>query len=403
MSEQINDTKKSMAARGGWAVVVIIALAAAVGQSFGRFSFGVLLPAIRDDLGITNTLAGLLGATNVGAYLLGTLAVAWATSRYRLINVMRVGLALATLGLLIAGASQAPWVLAAGLFIAGIGGACLWIPAPVIAADAMPAHRRPVAVAMMSSGIGLGIVFVSVLSGGLRSTQGDGAWSSVYQIQFGVGVLLLVLTLLLVRHQQAAPVGGSGIGGFAALQRMPGWLPLLVAYSAFGFMYLLVMGFLTTRLEDDNGWSTDDASLAFSLMGLAMIFGGPLLTALAQRLGVRLTLAVAFGLWPVLVGVVLTGQLTLTLMACVGLGLLFAALPTLVTLFVVQNTSAQDYGPSFAAATLSFGIAQTIAPPIGGLIADQTGTFLLVFILSGIVSLVGMAASLRLPESPVKQ
>ena len=403
MSEQINDTKKSMAARGGWAVVVIIALAAAVGQSFGRFSFGVLLPAIRDDLGITNSLAGLLGAANVGAYLLGTLAVAWVTSRYRLINVMRVGLVLATLGLLIAGASQGPWVLAAGVFIAGIGGACLWIPAPVIAADAVPAHRRPVAVAMMSSGIGLGIVFVSVLSGGLRSTQGDGAWSSVYQIQFGIGVLLLVLTLLLVRHQQAAPVGGSGIGGFAALQRMPGWLPLLVAYSAFGFMYLLVMGFLTTRLEDDNGWSTDDASLAFSLMGLAMIFGGPLLTALAQRLGVRLTLAVAFGLWPVLVGVVLTGQLTLTLMACMGLGLLFAALPTLVTLFVVQNTSAQDYGPSYAAATLSFGIAQTIAPPIGGLIADQTGTFLLVFILSGMVSLVGMAASLRLPESPIKQ
>ena len=403
MSEQINDTKKSIAARSGWVIVMIIALAAAVGQSFGRFSFGVLLPAIRDDLGITNTLAGLLGATNVGAYLLGTLAVAWATSRYRLINVMRVGLVLATLGLLIAGATKGPWVLAAGLFIAGIGGAFLWIPAPVIAADAMPAHRRPVAVAMMSSGIGLGIVFVSVLSGGLRSTQGDGAWSSVYQIQFGIGLLLLVLTLLLVRHQQAAPAGGSGIGGFAALQRMPGWLPLLVAYSAFGFMYLLVMGFLTTRLEDDNGWSTDDASLAFSLMGLAMIFGGPLLTAIAQRLGVRLTLAVAFGLWPVLVGVVLTGQLTLTLMACVGLGLLFAALPTLVTLFVVQNTSAQDYGPSFAAATLSFGIAQTIAPPIGGLIADQTGTFLLVFILSGIVSLVGMAASLRLPESPVKQ
>ena len=402
MSEQINDTKKSIAARSGWVIVMIIALAAAVGQSFGRFSFGVLLPAIRDDLGITNTLAGLLGATNVGAYLLGTLAVAWATSRYRLLNVMRVGLVLATLGLLIAGATKGPWVLAAGLFIAGIGGAFLWIPAPVIAADAMPAHRRPVAVAMMSSGIGLGIVFVSVLSGGLRSTQGDGAWSSVYQIQFGIGLLLLVLTLLLVRHQQAAPAGGSGLGGFAALQRMPGWLPLLVAYSAFGFMYLLVMGFLTTRLEDDNGWSTDDASLAFSLMGLAMIFGGPLLTAIAQRLGVRLTLAVAFGLWPVLVGVVLTGQLTLTLMACVGLGLLFAALPTLVTLFVVQNTSAHDYGPSFAAATLSFGIAQTIAPPIGGLIADQTGTFLLVFILSGMVSLVGMAASLRLPESPIK-
>ena len=198
MSEQNKGATKSMMARSGWIAVVIIALAAAVGQSFGRFSFGVLLPAIRDDLGITNTLAGLLGATNVGAYLLATLVVAWATSKYRLINVMRLGLVLATLGLLLAGAAGGPWVLAAGLCIAGIGGAFLWIPAPVIAADAMPAHRRPVAVAMMSSGIGVGIVFVSLLSGSLRSTEGDGAWSSVYQILFSIGVLLLVLTLRLL-------------------------------------------------------------------------------------------------------------------------------------------------------------------------------------------------------------
>lgn len=399
MTEQTKKLTKSAAVRGGWIVVIIIALAAAVGQSFGRFSFGVLLPAVRDDLGITNTLAGILGATNVGAYLLGTLIVAWATSRYRLISVLRTGLVLATLGLLIAGATKGAWVLALGLFIAGIGGAFLWIPAPVIAADAMPAKRRPVAVALMSSGIGLGVVFVSVLSGDLRAAQGDSAWSSVYQIQFAIGMVLLVLTLLMVRHQQAAPSGGSGLGGFAALQRMPGWFPLLVAYSAFGFMYLLVMGFLTTRLEDDNGWSTDDASLAFSLMGCAMIFGGPLLTALAQRLGVRRTLALAFGLWPLLVLVVLSGFPALTLSACFGLGLLFAAVPTLVTLFVVQNTTAEDYGPSFAAATLSFGIAQTIAPPIGGFIADQSGTFFYVFLLSGAVSLIGMVASLGLPQT----
>ena len=241
-----------------------------------------------------------------------------------------------------------------------------------------------------------------MLSGNLRAAQGDGAWSSVYQIQFVIGMVLLLLTLLLVRHQHAAPSGGSGIGGFGALQRMPGWLPLLVAYSAFGFMYLLVMGCLTTRLDDDNVWSTDDASLAFSLMGFAMIFGGPLLTALAQRLCGRLTLALAFGLWPVLIAVVLTGYPALTLAACFALGLLFAALPTLVTLFVVQNTTAQDYGPSFAAATLSFGIAQTIAPPVGGVIAGQRGTFFYVFLLSCAVSLIGMVASLRLPQTSAR-
>ena len=399
MNKQTGGGNGATALGIGWIIVILVALTAAVGQSFGRFSFGILLPAIRDDLGISNTLVGMLGAANVGAYLLGTLAVAWATSRYRLIKVMRLGLVLATLGLLVASVAGSAAMLAFSLFVMGVGGAFLWIPAPVIAADAMPASRRSIAVGLMSSGIGLGVMFASVLSGGLRSSLGDSAWSSVYQTQCAIAVVVLVLVLLLVRHQQDLPSGSGGLGGFGALQRMSGWLPLLVAYSAFGFMYLLVMGFLTTRLEDDNGWYTADASLAFSVMGFAMIFGGPIFTTIAQRLGVRKTLAIAFGLWPLMLGVVLSGVFALVVPACVVLGLLFSGLPILITLYVVENTTAADYGPSFAAATLAFGIAQTVAPPIGGVIADQSGTFLFVFLLSAATSLVGLVAALKLPKT----
>jgi len=379
--------------------VILVALSAAVGQAFGRFSYGVLLPAVRDDLGITNTLAGLIGAANVGAYLLGTLMVAWATSHYRLINVMRVGLILATLGLLLASLSSSPWLLAMALFVAGIGGAFLWIPAPVIAADALPPHRRRIAVGLMSSGIGLGVMFVSILSGSLRSSQGDGAWSEVYQIQFLIGLALLALVMLIVRHEQTAPSGGAGIGGVGALRRMPGWLPIIVAYSTFGFMYLLVLGFLTTRLEDDSLWTTQSAASTFSAMGFAMIFGGPTFVTLAHKIGVRLALATAFGLWPIFVGIVITGYPTPTLLACIGLGFLFSALPTLITLYVVENTTVKDYGPSFAAATLAFGIAQTISPPIGGYLADLTGSFTLVFMLAALMSVIGLLATLKLPRN----
>ena len=399
MNSQNSETATVWAGRRGWAIVLMIALAAAVGQSFGRFSFGILLPAVRDDMGVSNTLVGFISAANVGAYLLATLAVAWLTSRVRLLQIMRAGLLLATLGLSIAAVATSAWILAIGLFVTGIGGALLWIPAPVIAADAMPANKRSIAVGLMSSGIGVGVMFVSVLSGALRSNQGDGAWSLVYQIQCAIAVVLLVVILVVVRHQQHAPSSAGGLGGFAALARMPGWVPLLVVYSAFGFMYLLVMGFITARLEDDSGWSSADASFAFSVMGCAMIFGGPLFTAVAQRLTVRKTLVFGFGLWPLLVAIVLSGVPAITLPACVGLGMLFAALPTLVTLYVVENTSSEDYGPSFAAATLAFGIAQTTAPPIGGAIADQSGTFLYVFVLSAVVSGCGFFAALRLPKT----
>ena len=398
MTSPQSNQPKTRLVQAGWVTVILVALSAAVGQAFGRFSYGVLLPAVRDDLGITNTLAGLIGAANVGAYLLGTLMVAWATSHYQLIKVMRVGLILATLGLLLASLSSSPWLLAMALFVSGIGGALLWIPAPVIAADALPPHRRRIAVGLMSSGIGLGVMFVSILSGRLRSSQGDGAWSEVYQIQFLIGLALLALVMLIVRHEQTAPPGG-GIGGVGALRRMPGWLPIIIAYSTFGFMYLLVLGFLTTRLEDDSLWTTQNAASTFSAMGFAMIFGGPTFVTLAHKIGVRLALATGFGLWPIFVGIVITGCPTPTLIACIGLGFLFSALPTLITLYVVENTNIKDYGPSFAAATLAFGIAQTISPPIGGYLADLTGSFTLVFMLAALMSIIGLLATLKLPRN----
>ena len=126
------DSFKDRWLKVGWISVVLIAMSAAVGQAFGRFGYGVLLPAVRDDMGISNTLAGLIGAANVSAYLLGTLTVAWATSRFLLLNVLRLGVVFATLGLLIASMASTPLVLAGGLFVAGIGGAFLCIPAPII-------------------------------------------------------------------------------------------------------------------------------------------------------------------------------------------------------------------------------------------------------------------------------
>ena len=398
MENSQNDDGKAKSSIWGWIVVLLIALAAAVGHAFGRFSYGVVLPAVRDDMGITNALAGSIGAANVSAYLLGTIVVAWATSRFRLASVMRLGLILVALGLLMASLATGPWSLSAGLFLTGMGGAFLWIPSPVIAADALPDNQRHLAVGWLGSGVGLGIMFASIVAGMLRSSEGDSSWSSVYQIQFGVGFILLVLVLFFVRHQQDAPSGGAGIGGFTALRKMPGWLPLIFAYATFGFINLLVVGFLTTRLEDDSGWSTGDAAFAFSLMGLAMMFGGPIFAAFAKRIGIRLTLALAFGLWPILLGIVMMGLSLPVLIACLGLGLLFSAFPILITLYVVENTTPEDYGPSFSAATLAFGITQIISPPVGGLIADMTGSFTIVFLRAAMMGLLGLTVSLRLPK-----
>jgi predicted MFS family arabinose efflux permease len=285
------------------------------------------------------------------------------------------------------------------MFCSGFGGALIWIPAPAIAADAMPPEKRPLAIGLMGTGMGSGVVFASQLSSYVRSSSGDEAWRTVYVVLVIVGLVVLAATFLLVGHRQDQPTGsGGGFAGVAALKRMRAWLPLTAAYTAFGFMYLLVLAFLTTRLEDDSGWTSSRASLAFTLVGIAMMFGGPLWITIARRAGSRLGLTLAFSGWIAMVLLVLPGWVAVTLPASVAIGLLFSGIPTMITLYVVENTSVEDYGPAFAAATLAFGVAQMISPQAGGLLADLTGSFTIVFVLSAVLAGIGMMASLRLPR-----
>ncbi len=387
-------------ATSAWRALALIALGVAVAQAFGRFTYGLLLPAIRDDLGISNTVAGTISAINVGGYLLGTLGVAWVASHLRLLEVMRIGLALTTAGLLIAATAGSPATLSIALLCTGIGGAFVWIPAPIIAADAMPPAQRSMAVGLMGSGVGLGIIFSGFISGYARANYGDAGWTRVYWVDTAIACGALTGLFFMVRHRQGERSSKGGLGGFGALRRMHGWLPLTLAYTAYGFMYLLIIGFLTTRLEDDSGWSASSAAYAFTLLGVAMVCGGPISIWCEQRLGAKPTITAAFAVWTALALLVLGGWTYPTLLAIAGLGILFTGLPSLITLYVVENTSSNDYGPAYSAITLAFGVAQTISPQVGGFIADLTGSFTWVFVLSSAFGLLGLIASRKLPHRP---
>lgn len=381
----------------GLPAVLLMGAVAGVAQSFGRFAFGVVLPAIRNDLDLSNTVAGTLATLNVGAYLLGTLAVSALTGRFTLLAVMRVGFVFSLVGLGLTAVAPGAGVVAIAMFCSGFGGALTWIPAPVMAASAMPPEKRSLAVGLLGTGLGAGLVFASQLAGWVRSSMGDGDWRTVYVVLTAVAVLVLGVATLTIGHEQERPRGQGGFAGVGALKRMRGWLPLTAAYTSFGFMYLLVMAFLSTKLEDDNGWTSSRASFAFTLVGLAVVVGGPMLIALASRFGARSAMTAAFVGWTAMVLVILPGWAPATFPASFVIGLLFAGIPTTITLYVVENTTVDDYGPAFAAATLAFGIAQMLGPQIGGVIADASGSFTPVFVVSAALALTGAVASWRLP------
>jgi predicted MFS family arabinose efflux permease len=381
-----------------WIVIGLVMASACVAQAFGRFTWGVVLPDARDDLlGGSNTLAGFFGTLNVTAYLLGTLAVSWASSRITLVGLMRIGLVISTTALGMAAFAPNGPVLGLALFAMGIGGAVIWIPAPAISARALPPQRAGMAIGMVGSGIGAGIVF----AGAMASVIGDDAdgWQRLYRIEFAIAVCVLLGVFAGLRSHGDRPAVSGGFGGFAALRTVRGWIPATVAYAAFGFAYILVIGFLVARLEDDSGFSSSEAAAMFSLMGAATVAGGLTLGPLSDRIGRRVTLTAAFVLFAGCGLLVLTGQQPWVAIASIGIGLMFSGMPALIIAHIVENTDVDTYGPAFSAATLAFGVTQMISPQIGGALADAFGSFTWVFVLSAAVSLFAACFASRLPQS----
>lgn len=374
--------------------------ATCVAQAFGRFTWGVVLPSARDDLlNESNTLAGLFGTLNVTAYLLGTLAVSWAASRVTLVGLVRLGLTISTTALGIASIAPNGPVLGLALFLMGLGGAVIWIPAPAIATRVMPPHRAGTAVGLVGSGIGLGIVFAGQAASLLDQRSDDGDWwQTLYRIEFSIAVVVLVGALALLRSHGDRPSLAGGFGGFAALRTVRGWLPAIAAYASFGFSYILVLGFLVARLEDDSGFSSAEATTMFSVVGAAAAVGGLILGPASDRFGRGSTLTVAFTMFGCFTLLVLTGSQPWVVIAAAGIGLMFSGMPAVITAYIVDHTDTNSYGPAFSAATLAFGVTQMISPQIGGSLADALGSFTWVFVLSAVVSWIGAAFSLRLPR-----
>jgi predicted MFS family arabinose efflux permease len=382
----------------GWVAVVLVALGAIVAQAFGRFTYSALLPAIRNDLGHSNTVAGFLGTVNVTAYLLGTFVVASLTSRLRLLTVFRSGFVFTLSGLAGAAFSPNAATLAVSLFAMGIGGAMIWIPSPALAVSAIGNERRGSAMGVIGAGIGAGIVFSGQMTRVLRDRSGDSAWRDVYRIELLLAIVAVIAIIAFVRHRQDAPVRTKGaLVGFALLRTMPGWRALTSAYAAYGFSYLLALSFLTSRLEDDAGFTEGRAATMFALVGVGGILGGLLIGASADRVGERRTLTAGFACFAVALAAVMTGNVALVAVGSVLIGMMFSGLASVIAGYVVGHTSAETFGPIYAATTLAFGVAQLSSPQVGGLVADVTGSFTVVFILAIVFSLVGSIASSRLP------
>jgi predicted MFS family arabinose efflux permease len=373
-------------------LVLLVALASAVAQSFGRFSYALLLPAINRDLLGSYAAAGLVATANVAAYLVGTFAVSVLSRRARPAALIQIGLGCSVVGLALLARAGGAAELAVGLTLTGIGGAFIWVPAPGLAGSVVRPSRRGAAIGAAGSGIGGGIVFASALASRLHAVDGDASWRTVYLVETAVALLAFVLCLVFLRpaphRDDDAPVRAG------ALRRVPGWIGLTSGYAAYGLAYSVYTSYLVTALEDDAGFSPGHASAVYTLVGVALVAGGVLLGPLSDRWGRGRTLIGGYVAMAVSILLVPLGLEPLASVSGLLFGLMMSGLPAVIAAHLSDHLTPREFAGAFGRCTLAFGLMQLLGPPLGGFLAETTGAFLLPFLLAGLVAAGGAAMSI---------
>ncbi len=381
--------------------IALVMVAGAVAQSFGRFTWALLLPAVEDDLLGSYGQAGTLGTANVAAYLAGSAAVTALSGRFAPTVLVRAGLVASTTGLAVMAVADGFLTLLVGMVVMGLGGAFIWIPSPGLASAAVPPEKRGLAMGFVSMGIGTGIFATSQLTALLRLWLGSESWRPVWAVEAAIGLATLAAVW---RWLEDDPEVGDATGvRLDILRTVPGWVPLTTAYAAYGLGYSIHINYLVAGLEEDAGFSPRHASLTYSGLGLAVIVGGIVLGRLSDRVGRRRALVVGFAVMAVCICGPLIGREPVVTPLAFGFGLMFSGLPAVIAAALRDELDPRSFGAAFGAMTLAFGLGQVLGPQIGGWIGDARGSFDLAFVLSAAAITVGAVASWLLPRRPADE
>ncbi|MHB8294735.1 MAG: YbfB/YjiJ family MFS transporter [Acidimicrobiales bacterium] len=403
------------------AQVAVLAAASGVAQGFGRFTFALVLPEMVDRVLGSYAVAGLLGTVNLVGYLLGTATVMLASGRVAPVNLVRVGLMLEVVGLAVLAVTAEPAVMFLALALTGFGGALIWVPAPGIAATAVPGRGRGLAIGTTGSGIGASIVLASALAQSLPGP--DRPWERLYMVEAVLAAAALAAALIWLRpaaRRAAAPAvtgtaSSAGPGGpqdaersrahgaaprepllrrLLSLTTVPGWKGVAASYAAYGLSYSVYMTYLVAALERQSGLAASAAFDIYGLVGLAIVAGGAVLGPASDRLGRRVVMVGGYVVMAISVLLAIAGSTGAALASAVLFGLMMSGLPAVSAAKLADHLDMARFAPAFGAITLLFGLTQLAGPGIGGWLTATTGSFVAAFAASAAAALLGAAASM---------
>ncbi|WP_051753222.1 YbfB/YjiJ family MFS transporter [Streptosporangium amethystogenes] len=342
-----------------------LALGTASALGLARFAYGLLIPAMRDDLGWSLAEAGVMSAANGLGYLVGALVTPVVQRRLGTAATFRWGMVLTAVTLAATAVGGDYLALLTARAAAGVAGALVFVTGGVIAARLATGMSSSTPIVVYFAGTGLGIVF----SGAIIPALGD-RWQLAWAGLSAAAGLAALASWSAARtdEEEDAPADAARRAGVRPLWRTA------LAYVLFAAGYITYITFLSAYLVDRHA-PVAQVTLTWTVLGLAVAAapalwsrpitrwpGGRALTVLLALLAGAAALALVSSAPPVV------------LTSAVAYGATFMSVPAAVTALIKANTPPADWTATLAAFTVLFAAGQTAGPWLAGLLADRFST-----------------------------
>ncbi len=376
-----------------------VSLGSVVSLGITRFSYGLLLPPMRADLGWSYTLAGAMNTANALGYLLGALSSPWLLKRWGATGLLLKGVFWASIFMAACGAFTDAGILLSQRLLAGITSAWAFVSGGVIAArlGILRPERSGLLLGIYYGGTGWGIVLSALgvpwwLGMHAHDEQGhswQGAW-----VMLAVWSAVCVLALWFQRHglkridghasvsaktESQSELQRNGSGAFAPSSAQTSSLPLaqmwkaLGGYTFFGVGYIGYMTFVVALLRQ-QGQTEATITGFYALLGLAVVASSRIWSGLLDKAKGGGALATLNALLGVAVALpVITHQAWALWVSGLMFGGVFLSLVASTTAFVRHNLPQPQWASGISAFTIVFALGQIVGPTMVGWIADGPG------------------------------
>jgi sugar phosphate permease len=355
---------------------------------------------MREDLGFNYTQMGLLGTGILAGYFVFSFPAGIFASKYGGRSIINISMIIICISMILVGTSSTFILLLSLVTLMGAGIAGSYIPFIGLISAWFPPKRYGMAMGIMFSGTGIGVIILGHFIPFLITSYKNLAWRYSWILLGIFTMLVAIISLSLLRNSpedlrtndfdsknrdlsKNEIIETPKLGTLSKIYSDATFRMITIVYFLFGFSYSAFITYFVSYLIAELRLPEELAGNIWASFGILCIGSGIFWGFISDRLGRRLTLVITNVIIAIAVFLpIFLHDIPYLYLSAILFGWTLLGFIIVITALISESVEINLVSTFLGFSTLIHGIGQGIGSSLGGYLKDLTGRFQIIFILS---------------------